>query len=257
MRTGLAWCGLLLMLVSLVWLEEIAPSGPPPAGLRHAPAREAVMLVVIDAGHGGNDSGAIAADVLEKNLALDVAQRLDRLVRARGLSTLLTRSGDEYVSLGQRAAAANHQRDCVFVSIHFDDADRAAASGIGTFYAAQKNGLQPALVSWLPFLQRISAVPANNGRSQSLAGFVEETLVERTKAVNRGARPEQFYVIANVRHPAILIEGGFLTNKEDVEKLIQPEYREKLAGAISDGIIRYRDAFQEEAAEKATGAPGA
>ena len=80
--------------------------------------------------------------------------------------------------------------------------------------------------------------------SQSLAGFIQESLVTRTQAFNRGTRAEQFYVIANVRHPAVLVEGGFLTNKDDVAKLASEEYRERIATAICEGILHYRDTLR-------------
>ncbi len=81
-------------------------------------------------------------------------------------------------------------------------------------------------------------------KSESLAGFIQAALVERTQALNRGTKPEQFYVITNARHPAALVEGGFLTNKSDVMKLATAEYRQQIAAAISDGVCRYRDAIR-------------
>jgi N-acetylmuramoyl-L-alanine amidase len=77
-----------------------------------------------------------------------------------------------------------------------------------------------------------------------LAGFIQKSLAKRTQAFNRGTRAEQFYVIANVRHPAVLVEGGFLTNKDDVAKLASEEYRERIAAAICEGILHYRDTLR-------------
>lgn len=235
-----AWFGLLVMAASFVWLQIIPTNDPrnvsaPPV----ARPREQLALVVIDPGHGGQDSGTMGSGLLEKDLAFDVAQRLDRLIQNQGLATLLTRAGDEYISLAGRAAAANRQRDCIFVSIHFDEA-RAAATGVETYYAATETPNQPMVATWLPFLQPASVAQANV-QSQSLAAFVEEALVAKTHAINRGTSPEQFYVITNVRHPAVLIECGFLTNTDDVAKLRTPEYREQLAAAICEGIARYRE----------------
>lgn len=203
-----------------------------------------VKLVIIDAGHGGLDSGAIRDGVLEKDLTLDVARRLNQLLRAQGLNTMLTRRADEYVSLAKRATAANEQRDCIFVSIHFDEGNRAAATGVNTYYAMRQRGKWPLLPSWLSFVQPVSAEP-ENFESQSLAGFVQQALVAGTRAVDRGTRAEQFYVIANVSHPAVLVEGGFLTNDDDMRKLQTEEYRQQLAAAISDGIMHYRGILRE------------
>jgi N-acetylmuramoyl-L-alanine amidase len=237
----LAWAGLLLMLAAFVVLQllprtERVDSGGTSASGNAGP----ISLVVIDAGHGGHDSGTLRDGVLEKDLTLDVARRVDQLVRGNGLQTVLTRADDHAISLADRAAVANEQRDCVFVSIHFDEGNRTAATGVNTYYAAhQATGPRP-FPSWLPFVQPVSAEPVNFA-SQSLAGFVQEALVTRTRAFDRGTRAEQFYVIANVRHPAVLVEGGFLTNNDDIAKLRTESYRQQLAQAIVEGIMRYRD----------------
>jgi N-acetylmuramoyl-L-alanine amidase len=81
-------------------------------------------------------------------------------------------------------------------------------------------------------------------------------LVARTQAVNRGTKPKQFYVIANVRHPAVLVEGGFLTNKEDIARLTSTEYRDQIAAAISEGVIRFRDLKEQQMKLPATSAGG-
>ncbi len=100
------------------------------------------------------------------------------------------------------------------------------------------------IFSWLPFLERASG-QGPNIESQNLASSVQEALIARTNAFNRGTKAEQFFVIANVRHPAVLVEGGFLSNKDDSQKLTSADYREKMAGAISEGILRYRDALRQ------------
>jgi N-acetylmuramoyl-L-alanine amidase len=182
---------------------------------------------------------------VEKDLALDVARRLEGQLQTRGLVAMFTRADDSYVSLQDRAAIANSQPESVFVSIHFDEAGRTAAPGIETYYAAHPISLPERVASWLPFLQRTSSEPPNV-ESQSLATFIQESLVVHTQATNRGTRPQQFYVIANVRSPAVLVEGGFLTNKEDAAKLANPDYREQMAAAIAQGILQYRDTLLEK-----------
>ena len=185
------------------------------------------------------------AGILEKELALDVAHRVERFLQLQGVATLLTRVGDTYVSLADRAAVANAQRDCVFISIHFDDAARSAATGVETYYAAHQISNSTRVLSWLPFLQR-TALESANLESQSLAAFIQEALVTHTQAVNRGTSPQQFFVIANVRHPAVLVEGGFLTNAEEKNKLATGDYREQIAAAISDGVMHYREILQQK-----------
>ena len=241
-RVLIAWSGLILMIASVIWLESL----PPREGRGDVSGEQnrlsPVFRVVIDPGHGGKDSGALHSGIIEKELTLDIAQRLAPLLQAEGFATTLTRATDEYVSLGDRAMMANAQRDCVFVSIHFDEGQRAGASGVTTFYAARQSSTGVQLASWIPFLQRAASVSPNM-QSQSLAAFIQQSLVSHTQAVDRGTRTEQFFVIANVRHPAVLIEAGFLTNKDDVSKLTAADYRQQLAAAIGEGIVHYRNAL--------------
>ena len=238
-----AWLGLLLMIGSFAWWQlsfrpTMTTSARPPT----VPAP--VTLVVLDPGHGGQDSGAMCAGILEKDLTLDVAQRVDRLLQAQGTATLLTRNGDNYVSLADRAALANRAQDCIFVSIHFNEGNKNTSAGAETYYAERQMPVTPLLVSWLPFLQHAS-IEAANIESQSLAEFIQEALVARTQAVNRGTKAEQFFVIANVGVPAVLVEAGFLSNKDDITKLESNDYREQMAAAIGEGILRYRDVLKE------------
>ena len=245
-RRGLAWSGLVLMVICFIWLQVLpAPEEPLLPGKPGLWREPAVALVIIDAGHGGQDSGAMHNGVLEKDLTLDVARRIEGLARAHGLRTMMTRPSDISVSLAARAAAANRENDCVFVSIHFDEGNRPVATGVQTFYAAhQQTGT--ALSSWLPFLQ--PALPqAVNFESQSLAAAVQAALVTRTHAFDRGTRAEQFFVVANVRHPAVLVEAGFLSNNEDLARLATEGYRQELATGITEGVLRYRDALNQRA----------
>jgi N-acetylmuramoyl-L-alanine amidase len=193
--------------------------------------------------------------VLEKDLTLDVAHRVDRLLQAEGIATVMTRLGDTYVSLAERAAFANRVSDCIFISIHFNEDNRPVSTGVETYYAAHQITPGSFMTSWLPFLWRaLSESP--NLESQSLAGFIQEALVARTQALDRGTKAKQFFVIANVASPAVLVEGGFLTNKEDNSRLASEDYREQLAAAISDGILRYRDALKQRQSAVAVTAPG-
>ena len=118
------------------------------------------------------------------------------------------------------------------------------ATGVETNYAAHQITAGSFLASWLPFLWRaLSDSP--NPESQRLAGFIQEALVARTRAVDRGTRTSEFFVVTNVTAPAVLIEGGFLTNKEDISRLATEDYRDQIAAAVADGILRYRDAASQ------------
>jgi N-acetylmuramoyl-L-alanine amidase len=171
------------------------------------------------------------------------------------VAALLTRADDTYVSLADRAAIANARHNCVFVSIHFDDATRPAATGVETYYAAHQISNSSRVVSWLPFLEQ-AAPESANVESQSLAAFIQEALVTRTQAVNRGTSPHQFFVISHVRHPAVLVEGGFLTNADEINKLATSDYREQIAAAISDGVMHYREVLQQQLTPLVINLPG-
>lgn len=242
MRRVVSWLGLLLLTISFVWFVSL-PVPMHPVATPRQPKRggEQPLLVVLDPGHGGQDSGAMCGEVMEKDLTLDVARRAELLLRAAGFATALTRDSDRYVSLSQRASLGNREDNALFVSIHFNDGERPTASGVETYYPLRQSEPPPAFLSWLPFLQEAENAPLT-AQSESLASFIQMALVKRTQAVNRGTKSEQFFVIANVRHPAALVEGGFITNQSDLNKLATTEYREQIASAISDGVQRYREA---------------
>ena len=113
-RSFLAWVGLLLMAVSFAWLQLLPSRSTPPVDVPVPATEGPFALVVLDPGHGGQDSGTMKAGMLEKELALDVAQRAERLLHLQGVATLLTRTGDTYVSLAERAAIANAQAQVRF-----------------------------------------------------------------------------------------------------------------------------------------------
>jgi N-acetylmuramoyl-L-alanine amidase len=247
-RNILALSGLLVMLASFVWMQfrqtERAKSASAEPRAESSTASGSFAVVILDPGHGGQDSGAMCGGLLEKDLTLDVARRVDRLLDSEGIATLMTRLGDTYVSLVDRAAFANRIKNCIFVSIHFNENNKPVASGVETYYASHQITSGSSLASWLPFVWRpLSESP--NPESQRLAGFIQEALVGRTRAINRGTQPGQFFVIANVTSPAVLIEGGFLTNKEDISKLVSEDYRDQIAAAVADGILHYREAISQ------------
>ena len=176
-------------------------------------AASSVSTVVIDAGHGAHDKGGAAGLVYEKHLCLDVARRLDVYLRDKGMQTVMTRTRDEYISLPSRCYIANRQRGSVFVSIHFNEASRAGAKGIETFYAG------------------------SSGRD--LGSRVHSRLISTTKAENRSLKWHGYYVLRNTKAPAILVECGFLSNSWERKRCLAPWYRQLIVQAIGDGIIKY------------------
>jgi N-acetylmuramoyl-L-alanine amidase len=255
-RNALAVAGLLLMIASLIWIslhQEKQTAVSPQSKATQPRTSKPFAVVVLDPGHGGQDSGAMCGGVMEKDLTLDIARRVDRLLDSQGIATLMTRLGDSYVSLVDRAAFGNRANDSIFVSIHFNEDNKPVASGVETYYAAHQIASGSTLASWLLFFSR---QPLNSPKpeSQSLAGFIQEALVARTRSIDRGTQAKQFFVIANVTSPAVLIEGGFITNKDELSKLASEDYRDQLAAAVADGILRYRDMVsQRESALATTG----
>ena len=255
-RNALAVAGLLLMIASFVWISLHQETRPPvhrQSKATQPPTAKPFAVVVLDPGHGGQDSGAMCGGVMEKDLTLDVARRVDRLLESQGIATLMTRLGDSFVPLADRAAFGNRVNDSIFISIHFNEDNKPVASGVETYYAAHQIAAGSTLASWLPFFSR---APSNSPKpeSQGLAGFIQEALVARTRSVDRGTQAKQFFVIANVSSPAVLVEGGFITNTDELSKLASEDYRDQLAAAIADGILRYRDVVsQQESGLAATG----
>lgn len=255
-RNVLGVAGLLLMIASFFWIsfhQEKRPAVYRESKATRPRTSKPFAVVVLDPGHGGQDSGAMCGGVMEKDLTLDVARRVDRLLDSEGVATLMTRLGDSYVSLVDRAAFGKRAKDSIFISIHFNEDNKPVASGVETYYAAHQINSGSTFASWLPFFSR---PPSNSPKpeSQSLAGFIQEALVARTRSVDRGTQPKQFFVIANVSSPAVLIEGGFITNKDELSKLASEDYRDQLAAAVADGILRYRNVVsQRKSAVAATG----
>src|SRR5262249_23914054 len=159
-----ALSGLLLMVASFIWMQLRQAERP---GTSTEPkttsAASPFTVVVLDPGHGGQDSGAMCGGLLEKDLTLDVARRIDRLLDSEGVATLMTRVGDTYVSLADRAAFANRVRNCIFVSIHFNEDNQPVASGVETYYAAHQITAGSILASWLPFLWPSLSPFSNSG----------------------------------------------------------------------------------------------
>ena len=169
--------------------------------------------VVIDAGHGGTDVGAIRNGTYEKHITLDVAKRVEKLLKAQGYGTLMTRSDDSYVSLQDRVDFSEAYQPDIFVSIHVNSSTSDSPNGIETHYYHQES---------LP-----------------LAQAVHSSLISAIKTNNRGTFKSKFYVINHTTAPAILIEIGFLSNYTDRVQLLTNERKQATAKAIVEGINDY------------------
>jgi len=169
--------------------------------------------IVLDPGHGGRDTGAKVGRVYEKHLNLDLAYRVAGYLKRKGYPVRLTRSSDVFVSLGARAAIANRYRKAVVVSLHFNYTTRRSVRGIETFHTGTSKG-------------------------RALAYHIHRAAVRATGARDRGVRTRHFYVLRNTKHPAVLVEGGFLTNSTERRLVCTGGYRDKLARGIAEGIAR-------------------
>jgi len=173
----------------------------------------AVQTVVIDPGHGGADLGAADSYVYEKHINLDVARRLERSLKDAGFKTIMTRSKDEFIALSERSAIANRSRNAIFVSIHFNSSYRLAALGIETFYRSSESG--------------------------KLAELVQKELIKNVRATDRGVKTANFAVLRNTKHPAVLVEGGFVSNKEERSAMCDPIYRQVVADSIARAVVSF------------------
>src|SRR6201982_2396951 len=200
-----------------------------------------VQAVVLDPGHGGYDRGQVSRYGYEKDFALDVARKLRPLLQAKGLRVIMTREGDYFVPLEVRAQIANSARDSIFVSIHFNATnDDPNATGFEIFSftprgapSTSESALAPSALSTQPG----STVDA---QSMALSACIYHSLLGHLPEYDRGIKRARFAVLRLTKVPAVLIEGGFLTEKGECKLIAQKDWRAELAGAIGVGIESYR-----------------
>ncbi len=197
----------------------------------------ALPTIVVDAGHGGHDDGAVSHGLREKDLTLDVALRLEKMLRSANFPVVLTRRDDVYVSLADRAQIANKIDNAMFVSIHFNQSSESSAMGAETYYADQKVMPEYAWM-WMGLFTRPKMPQLDNG--ESLASFIQTSMVMKLDVPNRGIKSRSLYVVRNVRDPSVLVEGGFISNPLEAQLLTNEDYRQRLAGAIAEGIVNYQ-----------------
>ncbi len=234
-------------------------TGGPASGPQRLPAElRPVRTVVIDAGHGGRDPGAIGVGGLrEKDVTLRLARNLGGALEARGFRVVFTREDDRTISLEERTAIAESVQGDVFVSVHANAARRRSVSGIETYYlnanherhslnvAARENGIPRGEVNVLQHtlarLQMEEIMP----HSHRLARLVQDRMVNGFPRARRpgdlGVKKGPFYVLFLSNMPSILIESGFLTNRDDAKRLRDPAYVQQLSVQIAEGLVRYRD----------------
>nr|MDH3164078.1 N-acetylmuramoyl-L-alanine amidase [Bacillus licheniformis] len=172
--------------------------------------------VYVDAGHGGEDSGAVGNGSLEKDVNLEVAMLIDEKLKEEGADTVASRTDDTFLTLEDRVAKASKNASDLFISIHANSAV-PEASGTETYFDSTYQAAD----------------------SERLASDIQERLPDALGTRDRGVKESGFYVIKNSQMPSVLVELGFITNKTDADKLESPEYQEKVADAIADAVVSY------------------
>ena len=218
-----------------------------------------VRRVVLDAGHGGDHPGASSENGLrEKDVTLDLAERAARLLATQHLDAILTRTGDDTLSLKQRSEAANRQRGDVFVSIHLNSFNVAGVRGIETFYlgpggqpdhealaAAENQHSGYSLADMRSLLDGIYA-DARRDESKRLAHSVQSAIVGRLRTIDpstadRGVKSAPFVVLVATNMPAILAEVSWLSDDEEAKRLETVDHRQTIAEALVTGIQNFID----------------
>jgi N-acetylmuramoyl-L-alanine amidase len=231
------------------------------------PGEEVLRHMVLDAGHGGHDSGAVGpTGLMEKDLVLDVTRRVTRLTEDRlGIRVTLSRSGDYFVPLNERTSFANRERADLFVSIHANAHRDLTSEGVETYFlsseatdiaarqvAAKENSVieleSPAARRKMDMVRTILWDLAQSEylqESSNLAEIVQDSMTEALRIPNRGVKQAAFYVLGGAAMPAVLVEIGFVTNPKEERRLKDTRYRDEIARAIFAGIAGYKKQYDQ------------
>lgn len=180
--------------------------------------------IILDPGHGGEDLGAIVKKpkvIYEKSICLQTAQLLKRHLKHLGYRVIMTRNKDYYIPLDDRVSMGDQAGDALFVSLHYNSAPNRRANGIEVYYYQPRKKTSKAQ------------------RSKKLAQSILDHAIYFTKASSRGIKKGNFKVIRNGKVPAILLEGGFITNQYELNKLNSPNYLNNLSWGVAQGIDYY------------------
>jgi N-acetylmuramoyl-L-alanine amidase len=214
--------------------------------LRPGKIRDAtrVRTVILDAGHGGHDSGATGRYGREKEFALDVALRAKVLLEQRGFQVKMTRTRDVFVPLEQRSAFANRHRDAIFVSIHFNKGKTSAGTGVETFCLAPRG--VPSMGEDAVTVNALREYPghARDAENVALATAMHSTMLRYLNLPDRGVKRGRFHVIRETKIPSVLLEGGFVDHPTDGRLIATPQFRQRMAMAIADGVSQFQRAVE-------------
>ena len=228
--------------------------------LRNEKEKWEFKTIVIDAGHGGKDPGAVGyRGTKEKDIALDVAKRLEKkLSKNMNVKIVMTREEDIFLRLSERTKIANESNGNLFISIHTNAAEDRRASGFETFLigpnkneaavrvAARENavleleGITGKKLSNEDLIQATIAQSAFASQSEQFASMVQKEIKKRVQSKDRGVKQAGFYVLMGASMPNVLVELGFISNPSEEKKLRSPQYRDQLASAIYRAVEQYQ-----------------
>jgi len=228
--------------------------------LRNEKEKWEFKTIVIDAGHGGKDPGAVGyRGTKEKDIALDVAKRLEKkLSKNMNVKIVMTREEDIFLRLSERTKIANESNGNLFISIHTNAAEDRRASGFETFLigpnkneaavrvAARENavleleGITGKKLSNEDLIQATIAQSAFASKSEQFASMVQKEIKKRVQSKDRGVKQAGFYVLMGASMPNVLVELGFISNPSEEKKLRSPQYRDQLASAIYRAVEQYQ-----------------
>jgi N-acetylmuramoyl-L-alanine amidase len=222
-----------------------------------------VARIVIDAGHGGHDPGALGHRITEAELVLDVALRLEQLLqKERGIEVVMTRRSDVFIPLEERTAIANRAGADLFLSIHANASHNAAARGVETYYlnfasnpeaeavAARENSASGRTLNALPEILRAIALNDKLDESRDLAELVQRSMARRLRTHNAnlknlGVKRAPFVVLIGAGMPSVLAEISFVTNKQEAALLRTGAYRQRIAQALVDAVTQYQRSLKK------------
>lgn len=222
-----------------------------------------VSRIVIDAGHGGHDPGAKANGLTESQLTLDVALRLQKLIEKQpGFEVVMTRSTDVFIPLEERTRIANRESADLFLSIHANASRNAKARGVETYFlnfatnpdaeavAARENAGSGQTMRKLPDIVRAIALNNKIDESRDFADMVQRSMVRRLSTRNAslrniGVKQAPFVVLIGASMPSVLAEMSFVTNKQDASLLKTSAYRQQIAEALFEAVLRYQQSLKK------------
>jgi N-acetylmuramoyl-L-alanine amidase len=213
-----------------------------PSKIKNAPI---IDTVVLDAGHGGHDRGAMSMWGAEKAFSLDVVRRARTLLQAAGYRVVLTRDDDYFVPLEERARIANQHKRAIFISVHFNSG--GFGTGVETYSLAPRG--VPSMMADGPRVSDLVECKGNSrdAENMALATASHAALVVKTRMFDRGLKRARFVVIRDITIPGVLLECGFQSNPYDGKMIATPLYRQTLAQAIFAAVGQYRLAVGAQA----------